>query len=67
MALTEIRGGAARKAARQSTSFGLFQDPTRILNGDKRSFHFCPKTGQVLKCKAEKSLRNSQEALQKRP
>jgi hypothetical protein len=36
-------------------SLDILQDSTRILNGDKPSFHFCPKAGKVLKCKGDKN------------
>jgi hypothetical protein len=48
-------------------SFDILQDPTRIFNDDKPSFHFCPKGRKVLKCKGTKMRMKLIEALPKRP
>jgi hypothetical protein len=34
---------------------GILQGSKRIFNGEKPSFHVCPKTGKVLKCKGDKN------------
>jgi hypothetical protein len=54
VALTGIQGSMAKKAAaKKAQSLGILQDPTRIFNDDKPSFHFCPQAEKVLKCKGD--------------
>jgi hypothetical protein len=48
-----FRGGFNRDWREYGERSG--SNPTRIFNSDKSSFHFCPKTGKILKCKGEKS------------
>jgi hypothetical protein len=43
----------------------FLQDPTRIFKDDKPSFHFCPKTGKVLKYKGDKNVYEIDKGLTK--
>ena len=44
----------------EETLLDILQDPTRIFNGDKSSFHLSPKTGNVLACQGDKIFISSQ-------
>jgi hypothetical protein len=48
-------GYGQKIGSKKVQSLDILQDPTRIFNGDKLSFHFCPKAGKVLKCKGDKN------------
>jgi hypothetical protein len=50
-----LRGYGQKSGSEKVQSVDILQDPTRIFNGDKPSFHLCPKAGKVLKCKGDKS------------
>jgi hypothetical protein len=57
-----FRGGFIRNStgydqksdSEEVQSLDIIQDLTRIFNGVKPSFHFCPKAGKVLKCRDDK-------------
>jgi hypothetical protein len=51
----DSRGYGQKIGSEKVQSLDILQDPTRIFNGDKPSFHFCPKAGKVFKCKREKN------------
>jgi hypothetical protein len=50
-----LEGYGQKIGSKKIQSLDILQDPTRIFNGDKPSFHFCPKAGKVLKCKGDKN------------
>jgi hypothetical protein len=51
----DSRGYGQKSDSEKVQSLDILQDPTRSFDGDKTSFHFCPKAGKVLKCKGDKN------------
>jgi hypothetical protein len=65
--LTEIRGVRPKKRQRKVQSLDIIQDRTRIFNGGKPIFRFCPKTEKGLKCKGDRSAYEIVRGLAKAP
>jgi hypothetical protein len=48
------RAYGQKSGSKKVKSLDILQDSARVFNGDKTSFHFCPKAGKVLKCEEDK-------------